>query len=222
MKFKYLTLAILVAFASFPSFAECVIWNEVTLYRCDIYEDPSGDVQEWWSLTAIVHNREMYSYMDLLFSTKQTPSGVVVSPKTIDVSYGKCVTRVGVGDLIDATTVRSPDNLFETNWPYEGEKKGFSVEYDEIFLLGFEMQGESRVLPEYVTLYGWAKFQFSNGELSLVSSAVALDADGIYAGTGNVVPRSIPEPSAMTLMLLGLAALAARRPLRHSKIPERR
>lgn len=210
MKLKFLQLATLFAIVSFSSFADCVLWNDMAFSRNYMHVGPDDDVQEWF-LVSTVDNEEMYSTMHLWFSAEPTPSGVVVSPKTIDVSYGKYVTHVGAGDLINATAVRSPDNLFETNWSYEGEKKSFSVDYDEVFLLGFEMQGESRVLPEYVTLYGWAMFQFSNGELSLVSSAVAIDADGIYAGTGNVIPRSIPEPSATALLILGLAALAARR-----------
>ena len=127
------------------------------------------------------------------------------------------------GEVIDSSSIRGPDRVFLDNCMENSTWHDTTVADGSSVILGFFTGTEGLGMPDKEwAYYGWAMFQFSNGELSLVSSAVALDADGIYAGTGNVVPRSIPEPSAMTLMLLGLAALAARRPLRHSKIPERR
>lgn len=116
------------------------------------------------------------------------------------------------GEVIDRNSIRDPNRIFLDNCMENRTWNDTTVANRSSFILGFFTGVEGLGEPdEEWAYYGWAMLQFSHGELSLVSSAVALDADGIYAGTGNTIPRSIPEPSATVLLLLGLAILVARR-----------
>lgn len=58
--------------------------------------------------------------------------------------------------------------------------------------------------------YGWALFEWSKNQLSLVDSALCLEPNtGIIVGSSTIVP--IPEPSSCALAALGVAALLRRR-----------
>jgi hypothetical protein len=56
-------------------------------------------------------------------------------------------------------------------------------------------------------MFGWAELFNNNGTIQLVDSALAYGSQGIYAGTQSL----IPEPSALALFGIGVAALAWRR-----------
>ena len=64
---------------------------------------------------------------------------------------------------------------------------------------------------EFDKLYGWAIFQFDGTSVSVTSSALAVGTDGIYAGTGIIIPRQIPEPSVAVLAIIGIVVLMSRR-----------
>jgi len=58
--------------------------------------------------------------------------------------------------------------------------------------------------------YGWALFEWSKNQLTLVDSALCLEPNtGIIVGSSTIVP--IPEPSSFALAALGVTALLRRR-----------
>ena len=73
--------------------------------------------------------------------------------------------------------------------------------YETVFL-AFETTADYST-PSF---YGWIAFTFENGIVS-ITSAIETTGQGIYAGTGTVVP----EPSTALLAIVGLAALGLRR-----------
>ena len=150
---------------------------------------------------------------------------IVVSPWTMDVGSGKFIVKAEEGDLIDAEYVRDEDRLFDNNWGigYEwdaetGEEHDYRheivVRRNGSFMLGFEIDNEAAYDPvtgEFDKLYGWAIFQFDGTSVSVTSSALAVGADGIYAGTGIIIPKQVPEPSASVLFLVGIIGLLLKR-----------
>ncbi len=154
-----------------------------------------------------------------------TGGKVVVSPWAMDVGSGKFIVKAEQGDLIDAEYVRDEDRLFDNNWGIgwgwdaeTGEEYGnrhdIAVRPNGSFMLGFEIVNEPAYDPvtgEIDKLYGWAIFQFNGTSVSVTSSALAVGTDGIYAGTGIIVPRQIPEPGTLSLFLVGIAGLMLKR-----------
>jgi hypothetical protein len=55
-------------------------------------------------------------------------------------------------------------------------------------------------------MFGWAQLVSSGGVIELLDSALAYQADGIYAGTQNII-QPVPEPSAPILLGLGLLGM---------------
>ena len=89
------------------------------------------------------------------------------------------------------------------------------------FYLGF-YTGPRWILPETDPhtyedpLFGWAKFVNKQGVIQLLDSALEYKGGGIFAGTQTIIP--IPEPSGLTLGLLGAFLLACRRWLTSSRV----
>ena len=55
-------------------------------------------------------------------------------------------------------------------------------------------------------LFGWAQVVNNGGTIELLNGALAYGADGIYAGTQNII-QPVPEPSTLSLVGLGLLGL---------------
>lgn len=55
-------------------------------------------------------------------------------------------------------------------------------------------------------MFGWAQLVNNAGVIELLGGALAYQADGIYAGTQNII-QPVPEPSALNLFGLGLLGL---------------
>jgi hypothetical protein len=87
-------------------------------------------------------------------------------------------------------------------------------DYDSVFrfYLGFAIAGTDTATGEALqsnVYYGWAQFEYSDGEISVVSSALNTTGGGIYAGTDRTT--SVPEPASGALALLGAVLLLRRR-----------
>lgn len=118
--------------------------------------------------------------------------------------------QVAVGDLIDEAFVRSRDGYFYRRNLY-GEEM-LRSDYDIIFTGAEDVFLGVAVARNYNSpsdvLYGWAQFHLdTDGTVSMVTSALDIDGDGIRVG-------STPESSSALLLLVGGALLALRR--RHS------
>ena len=107
---------------------------------------------------------------------------------------------VAVGDLVDEAFVRSRDSYFYRRNLY-GEEM-LRSDYDIIFTGEEDIFLGVAVARNYDSpsdvLYGWAQFHLgTDGTVSMVTSALDGDGDGIRVGS------STPEPSSALLLLVG-------------------
>ena len=118
------------------------------------------------------------------------------------------------GDPVDHTTTFGTDkDYYYAELQEGGRESPLYLEYNEPVLLGFATVNDGdKAYGEY--LYGWIRMIYDGENLQLDSSAVAIGTDvaGIYAGTDIIIPRQVPEPGTASLLLLGFAVLALRRP----------
>ena len=209
---------------SFRASAGTIIWDAIDADADGpFYEEGKQHYELWFGcmITGDGFRANMMVRSTFAFSG----GNVVVSPSAMDVGSGKFIVIAEQGDLIDAASVRDEDRLFDNNWgigygwDFEtGEEYGnrhkIVVPRHGSFMLGFEIDNEPAYDPvtgEYDELFGWAIFQFDGTSVSVISSALAIGTDGIYAGTGIIIPRQIPEPGTLSLVLVGIVVLSMRR-----------
>ncbi len=218
-------LALLATIVAHTTLAGTVIWDVfsagTTMLRHDEYGREYYEVSFGCSTDGDGVRAFAWVVSTFVFSGRN----VVVSPWAMDVGSGKFIVKAEQGDLIDAESVRDEDRLFDNNW---GIGYGWDAETGEAydnrhdivvprngsFMLGFEIDNESAYDPvagEFDKLYGWAIFQFDGTSVSVTSSALAVGTDGIYAGTGIIIPRQIPEPGTLSLVIFGIVVLSMRR-----------
>ena len=108
---------------------------------------------------------------------------------------------VNQDDLIDANLVNTGSPVFDNDvWsptPYE-----MSIIPNQTFMLGYWVDMSSSGSDVGSTVddyYCWAELQWTGSDLVLLNSAGVSGAEGIYAGTWDV----IPEPTTIILFLLG-------------------
>ena len=214
------TLTLAALLFSWAALADSVLWNVVEV-RC-FPSDNAGTAT--WTMWTDEDQCNPSVALSVAFHSDATGQTTLRLYGGYSVLWPlQIVSLVQYGEIIDSNSIKNPDRVFLDNCLDNSTWHDKTVANDSSIIFGFftGTDGLGELDNEWA-YYGWVMFQFSNGELSLVSSAIAIDADGIYAGTGTVVPHSIPEPSNTALLLLGLAAVVARRPLRHRKIPDRR
>ena len=149
----------------------------------------------------------------------------ISAQETSMLEFGDNWIRVNKGDLVDASTTLHADSYFlhGVSDPVSGE---YDIHADETVLGTFE--STFRFYLGFATTvnfeenwdgtfdqhayFGWAQFEWNNGTLSLVDSAINTEGGGIYAGTDRVT--AVPEPSSGLLFCVGIAFLLHRRKLR--------
>ena len=208
-----------------PALASTIVWDVISAAASDIKYDEEGAEYYQMSFGCMITGQDFQANMAVLSTFVFSGRNVVVSPWTMDVGTGKYISHVQQGDIIDANSVRDEDRLFDNNWGVGyGWDYETDTEYDNrhdivvprngTFMLGFEI--ENYLVYDPVTLecdhtYGWAIFQFDGTSVSVTSSALVVGADGIYAGTGIVIPRQIPEPGVAMLLCVGAVVFLLRR-----------
>ena len=117
------------------------------------------------------------------------------------------------GDPVDYTTTFGTDkDYYYAELQEGGTESPLRLSMYEPLLLGFATVNDgNQAYGEY--LYGWIRMIYDGENLQLDSSAVAIGTDvaGIYAGTGIIIPRQIPEPSSAVLVLVGIVGLMLKR-----------
>lgn len=125
------------------------------------------------------------------------------------------------GDVVSAATMRDQPSYFYGDNPEHYEA---IVETDASYFFRFELENPAdeawhyerleingrKNCPYYKYFYGWVEYSVdSSGSLTILNSAIGLNGQSMTVGL-------IPEPSAMALLVLGLAPLMLRRrPARH-------
>ena len=117
------------------------------------------------------------------------------------------------GDSVDHSTTFGTDKTYYYAELQEGRtERPLYLEYNEPVLLGFATVNDGdKAYGEYI--YGWIRLIYDGENLQLDSSAVAIGTDvaGIYAGTGIIIPKQVPEPGTMSLFLVGVIGLMLKR-----------
>ena len=166
-----------------------------------------------------------YVYPNAVISLSATGINTVTitaDPYSIVTAYGDSWVLVEEGELVDASTTRNADSFFLHGW-IDGQEDNWDLRADDPvvlpaqsasrFYLGFATASSAaESYPQYDwtdVYYGWALFEYSDGELSLVNSALNVNGGGIYAGSAVTTP--IPEPAAGAFAALGALALLHRR-----------
>ncbi len=117
------------------------------------------------------------------------------------------------GDPVDYTTTFGTDkDYYYAELQEGGTESPLRLSRYEPLLLGFATVNDGdKAYGEY--LYGWIRMIYDGENLQLDSGAVAIGTDvaGIYAGTGFIIPRQIPEPGTFSLFLVGVTGLMIKR-----------
>ena len=128
-------------------------------------------------------------------------------------AHGTNALLMNEGDPVDHTTTFGTDKTYYYAELQEGGTESpLRLPTRTPILLGFAtVNYGDKAYGDYI--YGWIRLVFDGVNLQLDSSAVAIGTDvaGIYAGTGIIIPRQIPEPSISVLALIGIAGLLFRR-----------
>lgn len=153
------------------------------------------------------------AYMSIGFNT--SPLNRVqlsISAGDMDAAFGKWAKRCSSDDLITIDTVKQ--GYFQTNTG-EGDNhdSSFLISKNGRCTFGYavESYGDENGVGAGEWVYGWVTFVFDNGVPYPSSGCYVFGADGIYAGTGIIIPRQIPEPGTLSLFLVGIAGLMLKR-----------
>lgn len=126
---------------------------------------------------------------------------------------------MGEGDPVEYSTTFGTDKVYYYSELQTGATEApLELSEYEPILLGFATVNDGDpAYGEYI--YGWIRLIYDGENLNLDSSAVTIGTDvaGIYAGTGIIIPRQIPEPSVVALVVLGAAVFLLRRGNRSSE-----
>ena len=126
---------------------------------------------------------------------------------------GTNALQMNEGDPVDHTTTFGTDKTYYYAELQEGGTESpLRLPSRTPILLGFATVNDGdKAYGDYI--YGWIRLIFDGENLQLDSSAVAIGTDvaGIYAGTGIIIPRQIPEPCTMPLFLVGVIGLMLKR-----------
>ena len=169
-----------------------------------------------------------FVYPNLVSSATKDGTRVSLSgnPDGIVLAYGDSWVRLEEGDLVDASSTRNRSSYFLHGW-LDGSGPsidGYDVRADDpieapyssafTFYLGFATGAENDTAPDMTdnwshVYYGWARFVYARGTISLVNSALNTEGGGIYVGTDRTT--AVPEPASGALALLGALPLLRRR-----------
>ena len=172
-----------------------------------------------------------FVYPNLVITATKDQMRVSLSgnPDRIVLAYGDSWVRMEEGALVDASTTRNQSSYFLHGWlDGSGENiDGYDIRADDpisapyyssfTFYLGFATAAENVTAPNLIdnwshVYYGWARFSYNRGAISLVDSALNADGGGIYVGTDRTTP--VPEPASGALALVGAVLfLRRKRPL---------
>ena len=112
------------------------------------------------------------------------------------------------GDTVDETTVTGSEAVyFDGQWLMPKESytyQDLTISEGETAYLGFAIQTEFEAQERVI--YGWVSLIFDGTDLRVDQSAMDISGAPIV-----ILPRQIPEPGTLSLVLVGIVALSLRR-----------
>ena len=111
------------------------------------------------------------------------------------------------GDTVDETTVRGSRVYFHGQWLEPLESYTFedlTISEGETAYLGFAIQTEFEEQERII--YGWASLIYDGTDLRVGQSAMDISGAPIV-----ILPKQVPEPGTLSLVLFGIVALSLRR-----------
>ena len=135
--------------------------------------------------------------------------GISVEPDSSGgAAFAMNLREMQVGDMVSEETVRGNHNFFYANWVdaepgYDGgspETSSLFMYPDDEVYIGFVMQ------PRNNYYYGWFSLIFDGTDIRVGQSAMDISGAPIV-----ILPRQIPEPGTLSLVLFGIVALSMRR-----------
>ena len=198
--------------------AGIVLWSdsEALNYWTGLWEKDGvigGKAEFTWDLRAFYDANaycDAYAYCKFYIHSDEN---LAYGPPWRLLARGTNALRMNEGDPVDYSTTFGTDKTYYYAELQEGgTERPLYLEYNEPVLLGFATVNDGDdAYGEYI--YGWIRMIYDGENLQLDSSAVAIGTDvaGIYAGTGIIIPRQIPEPGTFSLVLFGIVVLSMRR-----------
>ena len=111
------------------------------------------------------------------------------------------------GDTVDETTARGSEVVyFHGQWleePGTYVYRDLQIQTGETAYLGFAVDEDMEGVP---LQYGWLSIIFDGTDIRIGQSAVELSGAPIV-----ILPRQVPEPGTLSLVLFGIVALSLRR-----------
>ncbi len=217
MKRKMLTLGFFF-FMMHKMFAANIAWDMAFIYD---YDDPPIHVLDCFADNYDAGGHDSAGFAIRLYYTPydyyagfdgiwRHYTGIVVEPDSGGgLAYAMNIDEMNVGDTVSEESVRGNQSYFYANWidaepGYDGgspETSRVAIPTGEEVYLGFVTQN---AVDQYY--YGWFSLIFDGTDVRIGQSAMDLSGGPIV-----IQPRPTPEPSAATLLALGVAMLLAGR-----------
>jgi hypothetical protein len=176
-----------------------------------------GDWGYFWSLElGDWDGGVQLGYMSFGFRVSGTGEWLVLTPGLIDVAAEKWAKRYSqnspgrpIAPVDPAITKESvKENAFASNTGVNLGSPKYTLYKDAEITFGYATES---YVNDDEWIYGWVTFVFENGVPYAKEGCYVFGADGIYAGTGIIIPRQIPEPGTLSLVLVGIAGLMLKR-----------
>lgn len=203
------------AFAALTVHGATVYWNVFESY----YEDSSSWVgQELGRPLFGAHAYGPWGSPEITFSISRSMSTTTLSDAGWVMNMGAPEAvwiqaysgmELTVDNTLNAETVFLNMSKGSPGQEVDISFSGPSAAYKTIFL-GF-CNGNTDWGGTGGNVWGWVELLIHGLDVSLVSSCLVTDADGIIVGTDTYLSHSTPEPSCALLLLVGVGVLSLRR-----------
>ena len=152
-------------------------------------------------------------YMSFGFFVEERGEGRILTPGMIDLAaekwakrYSQSKPEITEDSRITESSVKY--NAFISNTDARLGTPRYGIYKNSTITFGYATRS---YVDDDEWIYGWVTFVFVDGVPYERDGCYVYGADGIYAGTGFIIPRQIPEPGTVSLVLFGIVMVSLRR-----------